>query len=57
MLSKRFDLHETLLAGGFAELQTTFRKTDFEETPEAISFELADRLTKVQAIEYLARTE
>ena len=33
------------------------RKTDFEEKPEEISFELADRLRKIQAGEKNARVE
>ena len=44
-----------LLSEGYAELDTAFRKSDFEASPEDISFELADRLTAIQAAEQSAR--
>ena len=44
-----------LLSEGYAELHTSFRKSDFEASPEEISFELADRLTSIQAAEQSAR--
>ena len=53
---KRTDIHEGLLADGYAGLQTAFRKSDFSEHPESISFELADRLEKIQGLEKDART-
>lgn len=56
-LYRTHDLHRALLKEGFAELTTQFRRTDFEQTPETISFDLASRLSEMQKLEESARLE
>ena len=57
LVGKSIDVQDLLLREGITELESSFRKRDFEAKPEQISFEVADKLTALQEAEKEAKLE